>query len=343
MKYFSLIKEAWRDYDYSRKILSITDISIKVSTNHVYRIILKDGSKIIVKISDYGYVSNFSEDHSIINALSINLSYPFENFLAKSLTKNGKLYIYEKKVKNSPIWVVFYNPIRTDKRPTKKQSLKSIKNLGKELANFHLACKNITKILPSKSKTFHEDIKFIKKNIFSKTYFHFDKSQKIEIIKHCDIFIKNTNRIINKKNLLPVFIDWNIGNFSVDKNYNFFSRWDYDWFRIGHRTLDFYFLSRVCSQQGDSTLFTYSPLPLMEKRFMLFLKSYHKIYPLKNDDFILIPEMYRFFILNYVIKDGFRFFNKNIAQKLIKDSVNLYLPNIDKLVISNKIKDYVLS
>ena len=97
--------------------------------------------------------------------------------------------------------------------------------------------------------------------------------------------------------------------------------------------MDFYFLSRVCSQQGDSTLFTYSPLPLMEKRFMLFLKSYHKIYPLKNDDFLLIPEMYRFFILNYVIKDGFRFFNKNIAQKLIKDSVNLYLPNIDKLVI----------
>ena len=81
----------------------------------------------------------------------------------------------------------------------------------------------------------------------------------------------------------------------------------------------------------------------MEKRFMLFLKSYHKIYPLKNNDFLLIPEMYRFFILNYVIKDGFRFFNKNIAQKLIKDSVNLYLPNIDKLVISNKIKDYVLS
>ena len=52
MKYFSLIKEAWKDYDNSRKILSITDISIKVSTNHVYRIILKDGSKIIVKISD---------------------------------------------------------------------------------------------------------------------------------------------------------------------------------------------------------------------------------------------------------------------------------------------------
>ena len=343
MKYFGLIKEAWKDYDNSRKILSITDISIKVSTNHVYRIILKDGSKVIAKISDYGYVSNFSEDHSIINALSINLTYPFENFLAKSLTKNGRLYIYEKKINKSPIWVVFYNPIRTDKKPTKKQSIQRIKILGKELGSFHLSCKNIRKILPHKSKTFNEDIKFIKQNIFSKTYLHFDKNEKKEIIKHCDIFIKNTRKIINKNDLLPVFIDWNIGNFSVDNKYNFFSRWDYDWFRIGHRTLDFYFLSRVCSEQGDSTLFTYSPLPLMEKRFMIFLKSYHKIYPLKNYDFLLIPEMYRFFILNYVIKDGFRFFNKHIAKKLIKDSVNQYLPNIDKLVSSNEIKDYVLS
>ena len=342
MKYFKLIKEAWKDYDDSRKILSITDISIKVSTNHVYKIILKDGSKVIAKISDYGYVSNFSEDHSIINALSINLTYPYENFLAKSLTRNGKLYIFKKKVNNSPIWVVFYNPIRTDKKPTKKQSIKRIKILGKELASFHLSCKNISKILPHKSKTFNEDIKFIKKNIFSKTYSHFDKDEKKEIIRHCDIFLKNTRKIINKNNLLPVFIDWNIGNFSIDQNYNFFSRWDYDWFRIGHRTLDFYFLSRVCSYQGDSTLFTYSPLTLMEKRFILFLKSYHSIYPLNEKDFILIPEMYRFFILNYVIKDGYRFFNKRIAKKLIQDSVNLYLPNINKVVLSDKMMNRVL-
>jgi len=131
MKYFSLIKSAWHDYDNSRKIKDITDISIKVSTNHVYRIILIDGSKIIAKVSDYGYISNFSEDHSIINALSINLPYPFENFLAKSLTKKGKLYIYEKKIKQSPVWVVFYNPIRTSKKPTKKQNNFKIIKLGK--------------------------------------------------------------------------------------------------------------------------------------------------------------------------------------------------------------------
>ena len=74
---------------------------------------------------------------------------------------------------------------------------------------------------------------------------------------------------------------------------------------------------------------------------MLFLKSYHSIYPLNENDFILIPEMYRFFILNYVIKDGYRFFNKNIAKQLIQDSVNLYLPNINKIVISDKIRDHV--
>ncbi len=343
MKFFPLIKEAWKDYDYSRKIQSITDISIKVSTNHVYRIILNDNSKIIAKISDYGYVSNFSEDHSIINALSINLSYPFENFLAKSLTKKGKLYIYEKKIDKSPIWVVFYNPIRTSKKPNKKQTKNQVIKLGNELARFHLSCKNINNILPDKSKKFYEDINFIKKNISNKKYSHFDKIQKKEIILQCDTFLKNTNKLLKKKNLLPVFIDWNIGNFSVDKNYNFFSRWDYDWFRIGHRTLDFYFLSRVCSQQGDSTLFTYSPLPLMEKRFMNFLKSYNNMYPLDKSDFILIPEMYRFFILNYVIKDGYRFFNKNIAKKLIQDSVNLYLPNIDKVVQFNKMIDNVLT
>ena len=75
---------------------------------------------------------------------------------------------------------------------------------------------------------------------------------------------------------------------------------------------------------------------------MIFLKSYHSIYPLYEKDFILIPEMYRFFILNYVIKDGYRFFNKNIAKKLIQDSVNLYLPNINKVVLSDKMMNHVL-
>ena len=33
----AIVKEAWRDYDNTRKIIRITDISAKVSTNHVYQ------------------------------------------------------------------------------------------------------------------------------------------------------------------------------------------------------------------------------------------------------------------------------------------------------------------
>ena len=49
MKYFSFIKDAWKDYCYTRKIYNIKDISIKVPTNHVYKIILIDGLKIFAK------------------------------------------------------------------------------------------------------------------------------------------------------------------------------------------------------------------------------------------------------------------------------------------------------
>jgi hypothetical protein len=56
---------------------------------------------------------------------------------------------------------------------------------------------------------------------------------------------------------MPVLIDWNLGNFSVEfdeedrSRFRLFSRWDYDWFRIESRLLDFYFLSRVSSRTGD--------------------------------------------------------------------------------------------
>ena len=55
-----------------------------------------------------------------------------------------------------------------------------------------------------------------------------------------------------------------------DGSFRLFSRWDYDWFRIDTRMLDFYFLSRVSSATGDRTAFTYSPHTLLEDRFVAF-------------------------------------------------------------------------
>ncbi|MDP5090535.1 MAG: hypothetical protein NWQ18_09300, partial [Saprospiraceae bacterium] len=115
------------------------------------------------------------------------------------------------------------------------------------------------------------------------------------------------------------------------------SRWDYDWFRMASRILDFYFLSRIVSDAGDRTVFSYNISTLMEDRFMIFLKAYHRVYPLTETEIRFIPEVYRFFILNYVIKDGRYFFHEIYATKLQKEAYSTYLPSIEKEFNADKL------
>src|SRR6195952_3269038 len=99
-----VIKKAWEGYDASKTIKSIEDISAMVSTNHVYRITFDDEDIIIAKLSTFGKYEHFKEDHRIIHALSNNLLYPFENFLAKSLLKNNRVYIHHYKHRKEQTW-----------------------------------------------------------------------------------------------------------------------------------------------------------------------------------------------------------------------------------------------
>ena len=69
---------------------------------------------------------------------------------------------------------------------------------------------------------------------------------------------------------------------------------------------------------------------MMEERFILFLKEYHAIYPLSENEVRFMKEAYRFFILNYVIKDGRYFFHEIYASKLQKEAYESYFPRIDK-------------
>jgi len=133
----------------------------------------------------------------------------------------------------------------------------------------------------------------------------------------------------DKLDSIPVFIDWNIGNFSVAKNGMLYSRWDYDWFRVCSRVLDFYFLSRVVSDAGDQKKFSYYIDTLMEDRFLLFLTQYHRIFPLSPREIYFIKESYRFFILNYVIKDGRYFFHEIYATRLQKEAYDIYFPSVE--------------
>ncbi len=327
----AIVKEAWIAYDNTREIARIVDISAKVSTNHVYRVTFIDGNFIIAKLSYFGEYEHFAEDHSIIDTLSNNLPAPFENFLARSLAKGNSLFIYRYQNKVLDAWVVFYRPIAIKKRSPKRLEECQIIKLGEQIALFHRACHYTRNTLPSSSKTLKTDIDHLLRIIQTDDGRYEHRMHIDEIRKQSDTFFKNFESLKAAEfETLPVFIDWNIGNFSVTSSFKLFSRWDYDWFRMGSRMLDFYFLSRVVSDVGDKTVFSYYITPLMEERFLLFLKSYHRIYPLTEPEIKFLKEAYRFFILNYVTKDGRFFFHELFATKLQKEAFEVYLPSIEK-------------
>ena len=81
------IREAWRAYDTERQIMTIEDVSAQVSTNHVYQVSLDNQESIYAKLSHYGRFHDFEEDHTIINSISNNLPFRYENFLSRALMK----------------------------------------------------------------------------------------------------------------------------------------------------------------------------------------------------------------------------------------------------------------
>src|ERR1700745_4125646 len=125
-----IIKKAWTEYDPTKIISKVIDISVKVSTNFVFHVWFEDGDMIVAKLSYFGKYEYFKEDHRIIHSLSNNLLYPFENFLAKSLLKNNRVYIYHYKHRKTDAWVVFYNPTRIFARMPKRLDERHIRKLG---------------------------------------------------------------------------------------------------------------------------------------------------------------------------------------------------------------------
>ncbi|MDX8340875.1 hypothetical protein SLH46_16880 [Draconibacterium sp. IB214405] len=331
LDYGEIIKLAWKEFDGERhEIKGVFDVSAKVSTNHVYKISFYKREPVFAKISEYGNFEDFREDHIIINNLANNLEYPYQMFLAQSLVKRNELFIYRYHERERSAWVVFYNPIQIRNKLPRRLEEKHIKKLGRELARFHKACTNVSNQLPHSSKNVIVDIQKLKRSIY-KSDIQMDDSHKDLILRHADHFLENADRVNYNTEIetIPVLVDWNIGNFSITGDGKFYSRWDYDWFRMSSRVMDFYFFSRVVSDGGDRTVFSYMVDTLMEDRFMLFLKEYHKIFPLTPPEVHLIKEVYRFFILNYVIKDGPYFFRKDYSNKLIKEAYDSYFPAME--------------
>lgn len=326
----TIVRHAWLAYDSSRSIKRIIDISAKVSTNHVYKVTLEDRTFVIAKLSYFGKYEHFVEDHSIINSLSNNLPAPYENFLARSLVKGNSIFVHRFQSGIIDAWVVFYRPVKIKHKLPRRLEVKHIEKLGREVAHFHKVCDAIRNTLPSASKNLAADLNQlleILKTDFGK-YEH--RMMADTIREQCDLCLQNLVELdTDDLNTIPVFVDWNIGNFSVTSSFKFFSRWDYDWFRMSSRIMDFYFFSRVVSDIGDRTVFSYLIDPMMEERFMIFLQNYHAVFPLTAKEVLLLKETYRFFILNYVIKDGRYFFHEIFASKLQQEAYSTYLPSIE--------------
>ncbi len=333
LDFITIIRYAWMAYDSTRSISRISDISAMVSTNHVYRIKLKDGETIIAKLSYFGKFEHFVMDHQIINVLSNNLPVRYENFLSRALMKGNQLFVHRFQNDIVDAWVVFYRPIRIKNKMPQRLESHHIDKLGIEFANFHKACHTVRHTLPPFSKNMTSDINELLEVVEER----FPKQESL-IKKQCDIFLNNTHKINAKGfDIVPVFVDWNIGNFSVTATNKFFSRWDYDWFRMSSRMADFYFISRVVSDIGDKTLFTYNVTTMMEDRFIQFLKSYHSVYPLTRPEIFFLKEAFRFFLLNYVIKEGNNFFLESFATQLQRDAFETHLLNIDELFNADKL------
>lgn len=333
MDFITIIKYAWYAYDSTRPIDKINDISAMVSTNHVYRIRLQDGNNIIAKLSYFGKFEHFVEDHTIINVMSNNLPVRYENFLSRSLMKGNQLFVHRFQNGIEDVWIVFYRPIRIKSSMPKRLNDAHIDKMGAEFAHFHKACHLIRHSLPLSSKTMTTDIHALLENVDKQ----FPKQANI-IKQQCDIFLDNTHKI-NARSLdkIPVFVDWNIGNFSVSPSGKFFSRWDYDWFRMSSRIADFYFISRIVSDIGDKTVFTYNASTMMEDRFIRFLKAYHKVFPLTRPEILFLKEAYRFFLLNYVIKEGKYFFLESFAKQLQNDVFETHFKLIDEVFDTDKL------
>ncbi|GAB3896164.1 aminoglycoside phosphotransferase/kinase family protein [Spirosoma agri] len=328
--YPSIIKKAWASFDSSVQIQVITDISAKVSTNHVFKVTFEDGEHIIAKLSYFGKYEHFVEDHRIIHALANNLLYPFENVLAKSLVLDGQVYTYRHKDGFVDAWVVFYNPIRSQFKLPRRLEDDHIRKLGAQVARFHKACSRVSTVLPKSSKTLRSDVWDLLDMLETDSGQFEHRMHVDELRRQCNLFLENRQKLVAKTvETMPVFVDWNIGNFSVTENLELYSRWDYDWFRISYRVMDFYFFSRVVSNAGDRTVFSYVIGPLMEDRFLMFLQEYHRVYPLTENEIRFLPEAYRFFILNYVIKYGRYFFHRTYATKLQREAYQTYFPSID--------------
>jgi hypothetical protein len=333
-----ILREAWAAYGSDDPIAQAVETSAGVSTNRVYRLSLESGRNVFAKVSSYGSFVHFRQDHTRIRQwIELLDRTPYSNFLSRVLLKKGEVYTFLQDGE----WVVFYDeaPRRGVLPPVLSEE--QIDVLGREMALFHRVSAETASELSPTWQSLGSDLAALydQMQIPSAYGARGLTAEQAELVRrHCDLFFGQAERLGYHRFLkIPVLIDWNRGNFSVayeEEGFRLFSRWDYDWFRIEPRMMDFYFFCRVVREEGDQTAFSYTASPLLEPRFQRFLRAYHRVYPLSQNEILFMKEAYRFFILNYVIRTGEHFFASTFCSRLSREAISRYLPDLEHLDLS---------
>ena len=330
---------AWAGLERGGAIVGIDELSPQVSTNRVFRLHVDHGSPVIAKVSSYGSFFLFAEDHDRLYRLHERLAGTrYADFLAPVLAVGDRPYLWY----DGASWIAFYAELERRDRLPKILPIDYVRRLGEELATFHQATAQAAAGMPPSSYSLKSNAIHLLDQLaspFAPKNFELRPEQIGTLWRHTHHFLCRLLDVgYDDWAKHPVLVDWNLGNFSVDDasnaEFRMFSRWDYDWFRIESRILDFYFLSRAASSTGDRTVFSYSSHTLTEPRFVEFLRAYHQVSPLSEAELRFIPEIYRFFILNYVVREGARFFRSDLCRKFRSDAANHFLPELDRIDIT---------
>lgn len=330
-----VVLKAWEEYGDRRPLIKVEDISADVSTNKVYRVLLGDGHEVIAKTTLYGSYVHFRQDHRIVQQWNRRLANGrYRNFLAQvCLKEDGEVFT----TRVDDTWVVFYEKAQFYDFLPKILSEGQVACLGQEMAELHLAGSQVAGLLSQSWKSLGSDVATLYDILGNRQWrdeHHLGKGAETILREQCDHFLSNAERLgYHQFQKIPVLVDWNIGNFSVgmtDDGFRLFTRWDYDWFRLEPRTLDFYFCARVVREEGDQDSFSYTVDPFFERRFMTFLRAYHRVYPLSENEILFLKEAYRVFLLNYVIRIGEHFFRSNIIERLHREAIETYFPVLDR-------------
>lgn len=333
------ISAAWDGYGDARRIRGFEETSAHVSTNRVFRLTFDDGSHVVAKVSNYGSYFLFAEDHDrLFECTDLLRRTRWSGFLANILTKDAKPYRWY----DGACWVVFYDDVDRGESLPKIVSEEDIANLATEIAELHLACTDIGRRIPPPSHSIRSDAVALLDLLDRR-----DSEDLLGLgLGGIDVARRSVHDLLvhleridyDHWPKIPILVDWNLGNFSIRRSasgrFSLATRWDYDWFRIDSRMLDFYFLSRVSSATGDRTEFTYSPHTLVEPRFVRFLSAYHAVNPLKREEIEFLPWAYRFFVLNYVIREGSRFFLPQFSDTFRRQATDTYLPALESFDVS---------